>query len=82
MPYPNEHACRIADPSKFQQDSFRRVRRKIHDKEADLIIGKLKGETSTTLQAVRFPKDIWDADDAAKICADLGGTFEPAREED
>ena len=56
MPYPNEHAGRVIEPSMFKQDSFRR--RKITE-GVDAIFGKLKGETKMSIQAYRFAKDIF-----------------------
>jgi len=65
MPFPNEHACRIRDPGDFEQDSFRRVSSETDDgKPLDIIVGKLKGEEDTTLQAYRYPKEEWDESEA------------------
>ena len=65
MPYPNEHAARLIDPDKFDADSFRRENDKfgagIH-----AIFGKLKGEDSMTLQAIRFDADQFSPDEARK----------------
>ena len=77
MPYPNEHACRIREPSEFQNDSFRRIK----SGSVSIIIGRLKGETKTTTQAIRYPKDSWDAERARKDCADKGGKFTAASTE-
>lgn len=63
MPYPNEHAARVVDPSKFQQNSFRR--KNISD-GVDAIIGKLKGETKTTVQAYRFNSKKFTVEQAKK----------------
>lgn len=54
MPYPNEHAARIVAPGKFQENSFRR---KNIAPGIDIIVGRLKGETTTTTQAYRFKKN-------------------------
>lgn len=78
MPYPNEHACRIAPPGDFQAGSFRRVARTVKGKGAAMIFGRKPGETKATLQAIRFPKGKWSAADARKVCGGLGGTFEAA----
>lgn len=53
-PFPNEHAFRILEPSKFQEGSFRR---KNISTGIDIILGRLKGETTMTTQAYRFKKD-------------------------
>lgn len=82
MPYPNEHACRLRDPGDFQPDSFRRTQREHEGKTYACIMGRLKGETTMTEQAYRYPKDAWDADEARAHCADHDGTFEAAGEED
>lgn len=78
-PYPNEHACRVRPPSAFQKDSFRRIRRTSDGKPFFIIIGRLKGETTTTTQAYRYPKDSWSAAQASAHCKrNKGKTFEPA----
>jgi hypothetical protein len=69
MPYPNEHAFRLRDPGEFEPDSFRRENDKfgagIH-----AIFGKLKGQDTMTLQAIRFDKDKWSFADAKKWIED------------
>lgn len=83
MPFANEHACRVRDPGDFQPDSFRRSQSEADGKRLDLIVGRLKGEDSTTLQAYRYPKDIWSAGAAQDHCETHDGIlFEPASEED
>ena len=77
-PYPNEHACRLRDPSDFQPDSFRRVRREHKGKSYDCIMGRLKGESTMTEQAYRYPKDDWEAATAKAHCEEHKGNFEPA----
>lgn len=67
MPYPNEHAARIIDPAKFEQDSFRR--KNIAD-GIDIIVGKLIGEDTLTTQAYRFKKDKFTASEAKQWLAD------------
>jgi len=81
MPYPNEHACRLREPGEFKEGSFRRIKRKHNGKEYSVIVGKLKGEDSTTEQAYRYDKDVWDAQDAQSHCNDHKGTFEAALED-
>lgn len=79
MPYPNEHACRKREPSEFQPRSFRRVTRETDGKSYSVIMGKLKGETTLTEQAYRYPKATWTAATARVHCKAHGGkTFEPA----
>jgi hypothetical protein len=74
-PYPNEHACRLKEPDAFQSDSFRRIQQgKLH-----IIIGRLKGERTTTAQAYRYPVDDWSEADARAHCQDAGGSFAAAK---
>lgn len=63
MPYLNEHAARLIDPEKFDSDSFRRENDKFGD-GIHAIFGKLKGENSMTLQAIRFDAEKYTADEA------------------
>lgn len=78
-PFPNEHACRVRSPGEFQKGSFRRISRKADGKTLDIIIGRLKGKTTTTTQAFRYPKDEWTVAQARKHCTDNDGKlFEPA----
>jgi ATP-dependent protease ClpP protease subunit len=78
-PFPNEHACRVRDPKDFQKGSFRRISRNSDGKTLDIIIGRLKGKTTTTTQAFRYPKDEWTESQARKHCNDHDGKlFEPA----
>jgi hypothetical protein len=53
MPYPHEHAARLAEPSEFKEGSFRTI----HPKPGvNVIIGKKKGEKKTSAQAIRYKK--------------------------
>ncbi len=61
MPYPNEHAGRVVDPDKFEKNSFRR--RSIAE-GIDIVVGKLIGENKTTVQAYRFSKEKFSAEEA------------------
>ena len=72
-PYPNEHACRLQDPGKFESDSFRRVKREHQGKPYYVIMGRLRGESALTEQAYRYPKDKWTAEDARKHCDEHNG---------
>jgi len=74
MPYPGEHSCRILEPGTFQPKSFRRI---VQGKLA-IIIGKLKGESTTTTQAFRYPVDDWPEADARAHCKKQKGRFESA----
>ena len=60
--------------------SFRRIRQKADGKRLDIIIGRLKGKTTTTTQAFRYPKDDWSASAARFHCKEHDGIlFEPAK---
>ena len=79
MPFPNEHACRIRDPKDFQADSFRRLDEKADGKPLGIIIGRLKGKTTTTTQSFRYPKADWTEAEGRSHCTDHDGMmFEPA----
>ena len=71
MPYPNEFSCRKLDPDKFEKGSFRRIAQG----RLSIIIGRLKGEKTTTTQAFRYPKGKWDKETARKHCEKNKGTF-------
>lgn len=77
MPYPNEHSCRVRDPGNFKKDSFRRI---VRD-HLVIIIGRLKGKTTTTTQAYRYPKKNWTEKEAKEHCKEHKGKFEPASKE-
>jgi len=59
MPQPeekeNEIWVRVKDPGLFQKDSFRRIALD-QAKGISAVVGKLKGENKTTIQALRFDK--------------------------
>ncbi|MDR7496830.1 MAG: hypothetical protein QN174_07725 [Armatimonadota bacterium] len=58
-----EFRVRLRDPADFQPGSFRRIPIKRDKPRVFGIVGRLKGETKTTLQSLRFPKgDGWTAD--------------------
>lgn len=77
-PYPNEHSCRLRDPGGFQKDSFRRTSRKHDGKEYHVVMGRLKGKTTMTEQAYRYPKGTWSASEAGSHCRAHDGQFEAA----
>lgn len=82
-PYPNEHACRLRDPNDFQDGHWSRSSREHEGKRYDVIRGRLKGETTTTEQAYRYPKAIWTVSSARSHCKSHDGiSFEAASEEE
>ena len=80
-PYPNEHSCRLREPDEFKPRSFVRIERESDGKKYDVIMGRLKGETTLTEQAYRYDKETWTVSEARKHCNDHDGIlFEPAEE--
>jgi len=90
MPYPNQHALRLQDPSKF--DEFRttaggKLFNKVDvPKEISVIWGHLKDAAKGAFipQALRFPIKAFTAEEAKAWIKDneVKGTFEPATEEE
>jgi len=67
----NEIRIRLRNPGDFQSDSFRQVPMKRDKPRVFGIIGRLKGESKTTLQSLRFPKgDGWTKSTASKWARD------------
>ena len=78
-PLPNEHACRLVNPDKFDAQSFRSMKRDHNGKEYRVIMGKLKNSSKMSEQAYRYSKDTWQASEAKTHCtAHNGISFEPA----
>jgi len=76
-PYPNEHACRLAAPGRFQ--AFRRSSRQSDGKPYSIIWGQLPGGGKWEEQAYRYPAGPWDAPQAKAHCqGHQGKSFEPA----
>lgn len=81
-PFPNDHACRVLAPGKFDPATFRRIDRSSDGKKLSLVMGKLTGENTLTLQAFRYPKGVWSVEQARKHCKEHDGKkFEPAKGE-
>ena len=79
MPYPNFHAARMRDPGDFEQLKTKSITDGI-----TIIVGKLKGEKTTTAQAYRFDKDKFTASEAKGWLKDHDlkeMTFEAAKKE-
>lgn len=74
MPFENEHACRIRQPGLFQAESFRRIKQG----RLSILIARLKGQSTTTTQAFRYPIKDWTTDAARKHCKENKGRFEKA----
>lgn len=83
MPFPNEHACRLQDP-----DRYDRLRRdndagKVDGKRIDIVLG-IHDDDGSEPQSIRYPLDAgWDDDEAGARdhCQSEGGQFEPASNE-
>jgi len=82
-----EHRCRLRDPGDFQPDSFRRIQRGEHagggprdGKQLSIIVGRLKGESTMTTQAYRYPVDTWTEAQARGHCSEENGSFDAAPE--
>jgi len=78
MPYPQEHACRINNPDKYDKFNRKNCDQKHDDKCIDVIYGIKDGKSE--IQALRYPKDIWTASAARSHCKTRDGTFEAAAE--
>ena len=78
MPYPNEHACRLNNPDKY--DRIRRVNnnQRSDGKGIDVLYG-ISGN-KTEIQALRYDKKIWTREQANAHCRGRGGNFEGAIE--
>lgn len=74
MPYANEHACRIRDPSEFVR--FRRD----NTKDPNVIIGFRK-DGSSDVSSYRYPKSRWTAARASAHCREHDGQFEAASDD-
>jgi len=74
MPYPNESSCRIKSPDGFEKGSFRRI----SQGRLSIIIGRLKGQKTTTTQSFRYPKSKWSKEQARKHCEEHKGSFHEA----
>jgi len=61
VPYPNEHAARILHPNAFVPDSFASW---ALSGGVRIILGRLKGESNTTVQAYRFPVRVFTEEQA------------------
>jgi hypothetical protein len=67
----NEIRHRLRDPADFEEDSFRRITLQQKKPRVFAVAGRLKGETTMTVQSVRFPKDDgWTMAEAKKWMAD------------
>lgn len=78
MPFPKFHSGRQVDPGRFESGSFRNI--DIAD-GITAIVGRLKGETTTTVQTYRFDREKFTVAEAKKWLKDHDkgvSNFEPA----
>jgi len=62
---------RVRDPDEFEKDSFRRITLKKSKPRVFAVIGRPKGQNTTKIQSLRFPKDDgWTIDKAKKWVKD------------
>ena len=79
QPYPNEHACRVQEPGRYER--FARKELEHEGKKYYAIIGFFK-DGGSEVQSFRYPKDVWTQAQAAEHCKEHDGkTFEAARTE-
>uniref|UniRef100_A0A6H1ZNA6 DUF2213 domain-containing protein n=1 Tax=viral metagenome TaxID=1070528 RepID=A0A6H1ZNA6_9ZZZZ len=82
MPYPNQHAARLVDPTKFEPASLRTIELG-EGSGITAIVGRLKGEDKTTTQAIRFERQQFTPAEARKWLEEHDEKpieFEPASE--
>lgn len=79
QPYPNEHACRVQEPGRYER--FARKELEHEGKKYYAIIGFFK-DGGSEIQSFRYPKIFWSEKQAAEHCKEQDGkTFEAARTE-
>jgi len=79
MPYPNEHACRLSDPRRYERLRRKNCADKTGERCIDIIYG-IENE-SVERQALRFPISAWPEQEAREYCKAEGGQFDPAAKE-
>ena len=75
-PFPAEHSCRLNSPDKYDRFARKNCEQKHGGKCIDVIYG-IK-DNKAEIQALRFPKDVWEAEAAKSVCSNRGGSFEAA----
>jgi ClpP class serine protease len=78
-PFPNFHACRLAEPS-GEKTRYAKGDREHEGKKYDVIYQQKKGSDSWEEQSYRYPKGSWDAKEAAAHCRSHKGRFEAAKD--
>jgi hypothetical protein len=81
-PYPNEHACRLVEPSTLSDECRRKNDAQKHNgKGYDVIYCKKSDSDSWVEQAFRYDKTKWTSSEASAHCKSHDGKFEAAKEE-
>jgi HK97 family phage prohead protease len=78
MPFPQEHACRLNSPGKYDRFARKNCAQKHEGKCIDAIFGIKEGKSE--IQSLRYPKKIWTAAAARSHCSSREGSFEAAAE--
>ena len=78
MPFPNEHSCRLSDSGKYDRFARKNCEEKSDGRCLDVIYGIKEGKSE--IQALRYPKDVWDESAARSHCGTRDGSFEAAAE--
>jgi hypothetical protein len=84
MPFPNFHSARVKSPGSFTPGSFRTITLP-KSKGIKAVIGRLKGKTTTTVQAYRFPITAYTVAQAKAWLKEHNVKpilFEPAKKDD
>ena len=76
MSFPNEHACRLRDPSELEIVTS--DERQHDDKSYRLFFGKPNDGGVSVEQAYRYPKESWTEEAARNHCKDHDRSFEGA----
>jgi len=79
-PYENEHSCRLNDPGKYVKFNRKNCEQKHDGKCIDVIYGRKK-DGKSEIQALRYPKKIWNAAAARSHCKSREGSFEAAKKD-
>ena len=77
-PMPKFHACRLVDPDKCVDGSWRTADTKFGGKPVQILYAKLTSSGKSVRQSIHFPTAHWSAAEAKGVCP---GTFEPAAED-
>jgi len=75
----NFHSCRLEDPGQYTEWAYESEAEKSGGKQIDFVYGiRIKPERKSELQAIRYPKKIWSANEAKSHCNKHNGSFKTA----